>query len=283
MLKLLKNEPLARHTTFKIGGKAKYFICPREIKELKEALVFAGKKKLPLLIIGAGSNILVKDKGFSGLVIKLLGGLKKYNIKQNIVTAQAGVYLPELALICAKRSLSGLEFLSGIPGTVGGAVKGNAGAWGQEIAQIVKSVTVITLKGKLKKLKPAQITFGYRKSNLKDIVIEVELKLEKSTKEKIYQKIREYILKRKLSQPLEYPSAGSVFKNPRGYHVAKLIESCGLKGKRIGQAQISKKHANFIVNLARAKAKEVIALMNLIKKKVEKKFKITLEPELKIV
>jgi len=253
--KIQKNIPLAEYTTFKIGGPAKYFFVAKNTQDLIKAVEFAQEKKLPFFILGGGSNLLVSDKGFAGLVIAAES--KQLIINNNKIIAEAGVKLSDLVKVSSQAGLTGLEWAINIPGTIGGAVKCQASAFGQNISKIVK---------KIKKIDK--------------IILSVELVLKKGDKKKSQRLIKEYFKKRKDSQPLDYPSAGCVFKNPAGRFAGQLIEECGLKGKQIGQAMISQKHANFIINLGNAQAKDVRKLIQLIKKSVNKNFKINLEEEI---
>jgi len=285
-MKFIHNEILKKHTSFRIGGPANYFASPRSFSEIQTALIFAREQKLPVSIIGAGTNLLALDKGFNGLAIKLAGGLKKIKFRGNIVYAEAGAFLSQLISLTAKKGLSGLECLSGIPGTLGGAVVMNAGAWGKEIGRYVVRIKVFDRKGKEKIIQKKKMGFGYRKSILQKknyIITEVVLKLRKGKKQLIKQKIKDYLDQRKAHQPLGIPNAGSIFKNPVGKFAGKLIEEAGGKGMRVGDAQVSTKHANFIVNLGEAKARDVIKLMTQLQKLVKDKHKIKLEPELKIM
>jgi len=281
---IILNEPLWKHTTFKIGGPAKYFIIPFDTQELICALNFASLNKIPFLVIGAGSNLLVSDKGIEGVVVKLSSEVfKKISFKDTALEAGAGCLLSSLINEAQQKGLAFLEFLTGIPGTVGGALVMNAGIPGKSISDFVEEVTVMDYSGKIKVLKRADIDFGYRRSSLSDcIVLSVNLKCVRCNALDIKSRIKDYLDARKNSQELNLPSAGCVFKNPSIGPAGRLIDSCGLKGKMIGSARVSDKHANFIVNTGRAKAEDVFALMKLIIKDVESKFNVTLEPEIKI-
>lgn len=285
-MKYLRNEPLKKHTSFRIGGPADYFCVPSNVEELKEALTFAWEHRLPVAVIGAGTNLLALDKGFRGLVIKLAGGLNQIRGRGRILHAGSGVLLSRLLNKAAQRGLGGLEFLAGIPGTVGGAVVMNAGAWGKEISKYLDRVVVVDQSGKEKIIKKERLAFGYRKSILqkgKYIVVEVVFKLRRSKKKRIKDKMREFLKRRRETQPLGIPNAGSIFKNPKGRFAGKLLEEAGCKGMRVGDAQVSDKHANFIVNLGEAKAHDVIKLITRMQSLVFRKFKVRLEPEIKLV
>jgi len=298
---LKKNVSLKNYTTFKIGGPAKYFFETKNKKDLIKAILVAKSKKLPFFILGGGSNLLVSDEGFRGLVIKILFS-KSYFLNSQI-SAEAGTILAELLSATLNTGLTGLEWAAGIPGTVGGAIYGNAGAFKKSMKDITKTVTVLEIKNQksnIKNLRNKDCKFCYRNSIFKQkknlIILSATLQLKKGNKLKIEKRIKEYLNYRKETQPLNFPSAGSVFKNPKNFSAgelgeedkssslsfaaARLIEECGLKGKRIGNVKISEKHANFIVNLGGGKAKDVKKLINLAKKKVKEKSGITLEEEI---
>ncbi|PIS39368.1 MAG: UDP-N-acetylenolpyruvoylglucosamine reductase [Candidatus Nealsonbacteria bacterium CG08_land_8_20_14_0_20_38_20] len=298
-----KNVSLKEDTTFKIGGRAKYFYDAKNKEDLIRAILAAKKFKLPFFILGRGSNILVADKGFDGLAIKIKNEklkMKNYNSKFKIF-CQSGVPLAKLVSKSLQIGATGLEWAIGIPGTIGGAIRGNAGAFNKSMTNIVKSVEVLEITGgqmqnakckmqndnakfKIKEYKNKDCKFSYRESIFKKnknlIILSAELQLKKGNKNKIKEKMKEYLNYRKETQPLNFPSAGSVFKNPKVFSAGELIEKCGLKGKRLGGAKISEKHGNFIINLGNAKAGDVAGLINLIKQKVKKKFGIILEEEI---
>jgi UDP-N-acetylmuramate dehydrogenase len=284
--KVRLNESLKAHTTFKIGGPAKFFIMPKDVWDLKLLLNLLKRYKIPFLVMGVGSNILVCDKGIEGAVLKLNSPyFKKVEFKDSRIEVGPGVLLNQVLVLAEELGLSGLEFLAGIPGTVGGALIMNAGAQGECISDLVENVTVMDYNGKIKALNKRNIKFDYRKSNLaKYIILSTHLRLARKNRQEIKDSINKYITYRKLTQDLSKPSAGCIFKNPKGcsYSAGQLIDLCGLKGKRIGDACVSLKHANFIVNLKNAKAREVSKLMGLIINKVKSKFNITLKPEIKI-
>lgn len=285
-MKYLKNEPLKKHTSFRVGGTAQWLLVPRDEEELASSLIFAQEHKLPITILGAGTNVLALDKGFSGLVVKLAGGMNQLKFEGNTVEAGAGILLSKLLSAAVARGLSGLEFLAGIPGTLGGALVMNAGAWGFGIGSRVVSVKVIDRLGKSQLLQKKDLKFGYRRSILQQgnfIVMSAVIKLRKGNRRVIKNKIKEYLEIRRSSQPLGIPNAGSVFKNPPGKFAGKLIEEAGLKGARVGDAQVSTKHANFIVNLGEATSHDIIRLITRIQKLVKERFKINLEPEIKIM
>lgn len=278
-----KNISLKNYTSFKIGGRAKYFFVAKTKEDIISAIKTARKNKLPFFILAGGSKLLVSDRGYNGLVIKL------QNIKSktlnNKIRVESGLFLPLLINQLIKKNLTGLEWAAGIPGTVGGAVQGNTEAFGNSMADIVKEVEVFNAKtSKIKMYDLKDCRFGYRdsvfKKNKNLIILSALLQFKKENKKEIERKIKEYLNSRRKKQPLNFPSAGSIFKNPKGSFAGFLIEQCGLKGKRIGDAQISEKHANFIVNLGKAQAKDVEKLIELIKNKVKNKFGVNLREEI---
>jgi len=285
-----KNVLLQNYTTFRIGGKAKYFFLAKNKKDLIRAILVAKKFKLPLFVLGGGSNLLVADEGFKGLIIKMQNAkfkMQNENSKCKIF-CEAGTPLSLIVSKAVKKNLMGLEWAAGIPGAVGGAIYGNAGAFGRTMKDTVKSVEVFDTKTeKVKILKDKDCKFSYRdsifKKNKNLIILSAIFQLKKGKKSEIKKKIKENLHHRKERQPLNFPSAGSVFKNPLGFSAGELIDKCGLKGKRVGNVKISEKHANFIVNLGKGKAEDVIKLIKLIKREVKKKFSVTLEEEIQYV
>lgn len=277
-------EPLKNKTTFKVGGPAKLFCAPRGLADLKLLIRAAKKNKLKIFVLGAGSNILVPDKGVEGLVLQLSSSyFKKISFRGNCLSAGAGLMLGRVVGAAKLKGLSGLEFLIGIPGTVGGALMMNAGAWGRSIGELIEAVEVIDFKGKVKLLKKRDIKFGYRSCGLgRCIILSARLRLDKKNKEELRQDLNRYLQARAKSQDSAFPNAGCVFKNPAGESAGKLIELCGLKGRKIGGASISRKHANFIMNKKNARSGDILSLMKLVKCAVKNKFKLNLEPEIKI-
>lgn len=270
---------MARHTNFKIGGSVDLFYEAKTTDELVKAAKLARKLDIPYFILGDGSNLLVADKGFRGLVVKVQSS--KFKAQNEKISADAGIALVQLVEKVAKLGLSGLEFAAGIPGTLGGAVVGNAGAWQQSIGERVLRIKALTKDGQVKWINCKDCQFAYRQSRFKkseEAVLRVELGLEKGDKKEIEEKIAVNLRKRK-RQPKD-PSAGCIFVNPKSQAAGKMIEACGLKGKKIGDAQISPQHANFIVNLEKAKASEVIQLIKLAKREVKKKFGVELKEEI---
>jgi len=293
-VKFQKNVLLKNCTTYKIGGPAKYFFIAKTKEELISALQEAKKKKLAVLILGGGSNVLVSEKGYRGLAIKMQNAkikIQNQNAKFKIVCTDAGTELTKLAYFTAEAGLSGLEWAAGIPGTVGGAIFGNAQAFGTKISDVVERIEVVNLKTLQSKIfTKKQCQFSLKNSIFKKnknwVIVSAVLKLKKGEAREIKNKIKELLDYRKAHHPIDFSSAGSVFVNPEGKTVTPagyLIEKCGLKGKRIGNAQISEKHANFIINLGGAKASDVLKLINLAKRQVKKIFGINLETEIQIV
>lgn len=282
------NEPMSKHTSFKIGGPAECFIKVKNIEQLRNILEYAKKENIKLTIIGNGSNILVSDQGIQGIVLKIdIEKLEeKIEDEKIILTVGSGVKLGALAQKCLKEEITGLEFASGIPGTIGGAIRMNAGAHGSEMKDIVKTVTYMDRNTEIHKITNEQAEFEYRKSlfvNSDYIILETEIQLKKGKLEEIKEKMEEYANYRKEKQPIEYPSAGSTFKRGKDFITAKLIDECGLKGYQIGGAQISEKHAGFIINKENATAKDVIELMEYTKEQVYNKFGKIIEQEIEII
>jgi UDP-N-acetylmuramate dehydrogenase len=281
-------EPLKEHTTFKIGGAAKLFFRPHDLEELQQIVRNCRKRDLKVLILGAGSNLLVSDKGVRAAVVKLdQPGFQKISYFEHILETGAGRPLSRLLSYCRGQGLSGLEFMAGIPGTVGGALAMNAGVRAGRkllaIGDLVESVQVLDYNGKVKILEGRKLNFGYRRSNLsKYIILSCRFKLNFKSSGEIHDKITDYLKRRRNTQDYTRPNAGCIFKNPRGDSAGRLIDACGLKGRRIGRAVVSPKHANFILNQDRCSAKDVLELVELVRKVVKKKLNVLLEPEIKI-
>lgn len=285
---ILKNEPMSKHTSLKIGGIADYFIKVKSIDELKNVLEFTNKNKIKTTIVGNGTNLLVKDGGIRGVVIKL--ELIDFKIKKManevLITVGSGMTLAALAAVALKEEITGLEFLSGIPGTIGGAIRMNAGAYGSEMKDIVVKTRYMTYDGKIKTLDLDEHEFVYRNSifsKMNVIIIDTTISVKKGNKEEIENKMNEYSISRKNSQPLEYPNAGSTFKRKEGVITAKLIDECGLKGFNVGDAEVSTKHAGFIVNKGKATAKDFLELVEYIKKEIKSKTGLELELEILVI
>jgi UDP-N-acetylmuramate dehydrogenase len=283
--KILKKEPLKRHTTFQIGGPAEFFISPENNQELAQVVALARMNKKPLRTLGAGSNILAAERLMRGICLCLSRPFfKKISFQGDRVQAGAGCALAQLLRQCQRKGLGGMEFVAGIPGTVGGALAMNAGVKEASLSDLIENVQVMDYNGRVKDLKPKAIRFGYRSSSLdRYIILAARFRLKSANPAKIREKIEANLAKRRLKQDYTFPSAGCFFKNPaKAPAAARLIDLCGLKGKTIGKAAISRKHANFIVNLGNAKAAEVLKLAALAKKKVKAVFGVDLEEEIKI-
>lgn len=286
---VIKEVPMSSYTTFHIGGIADYVVTPENEEQLAKLLHLIKEENVDFVVIGNGSNILVSDKGFDGIVIQLGDKFSSFVIKDKdesgvYVDVTAGMRLSRLGNELAASSIEGFEFATGIPGTIGGAVMMNAGAYGGEIKDIIKSARVMDFDGNVKELSRDELELGYRTSIIAKknyIVISAVFDLKKGDREKIRANIKELALKRREKQPLEYPSAGSTFKRPEGHFAAKLIEDAGLKGLSVGGAQVSEKHAGFVINKKDAKAMDVIRLTDEIKEKVYDKFGVKLELEIK--
>ena len=280
-----QNVSLKEYTSFKIGGTADLFICPNNLMELLNVLEILNENNISYFLLGAGSNLLISDKGIRGAVIKLGDGFDYAHAKEDYILAGAGVSLASLAACAKNAELSGLEFASGIPGTLGGALFMNAGAYGGEMKDVVTEVSYIDSDGIVKTISCSECDFGYRKSIFSSgdkIIISAKLTLKKGNKEEISKTMRELNAKRKEKQPLEYPSAGSTFKRPEGHFAGSLIERSGLKGYTIGGAQVSDKHAGFIINTGNATSSDVCELIRHVQKVVFEKFNVELEPEVRI-
>lgn len=283
-------EPMNRHTTFRIGGKADFFVTPQNVSQIKDVLDLLSSRKIDFFILGNGSNLLVSDEGYNGVVIQLLDKFSDFEFDEHnddnvvYVKAQAGAMLARLGYAFADKGLTGFEFATGIPGTIGGAVMMNAGAYGGEIKDIIVNATVMDRSGNIFTLSKDELKLGYRSSIITEknlIVLEAVFELKYGEKEKIMEYIKELAAKRKEKQPLEFPSAGSTFKRPEGYFAGKLISDAGLKGLRVGGAEVSEKHAGFVINKKDATAKDVIELTDAVKKAVYEKYGVTLELEIR--
>jgi UDP-N-acetylmuramate dehydrogenase len=283
--KVLFDAPMRQFTSMKVGGSADSLFFPRNVDELKKVVRYARRKKIPLLVLGKGTNLVVRDKGVRGWVINLTQGMKKIRKDGEVVEAEAGLPLQRLVQFSIQKGLAGLEPFSGIPGTVGGGVAMNAGAWGAELKDILLSVTLMREDGEIVERSRSRLRFSYRGLVIPSswIILKGRFRLKKGKKEEILERVKSYSEMRKKKQPLDYPSAGSIFKNPKEGAAGKWIEEAGLKGVRIGRVMVSDRHANFIINLGRAKAEEVICLMEIVEKKVYEEKGISLEREVKVV
>ncbi len=277
-------EPMKSHITFRVGGPADFFIMPKTKVELKAVISCCKEQEMPYYIIGNGSNLLVSDEGYRGVVIQIFKYMNEIVCDGNSIRAQAGALLSAVAGKALEEGLSGFEFAAGIPGTLGGACVMNAGAYGGEMKDVLKEVTVLTEDGEFKKLKDYELELGYRTSVIAKrnyIVLDAEIELHPGDKAAIKERMDELKERRITKQPLEYPSAGSTFKRPEGYFAGKLIEDTGLRGFQVGGAQVSEKHCGFVINRENAAASDIAELMKQVAEKVENKFGVTLEAEVK--
>ena len=282
--KVKVDEPMKRHTTFRIGGPADYFLLPSSEEELSGILKICKNEELPYFILGNGSNLLVSDQGYEGVIIQIYKQMNRVEITENEIHAQAGALLSMIANRAMEAELTGFEFAAGIPGTLGGACVMNAGAYGGEMKDVLETVTVLTRDGDVKTLTKDELELGYRTSVIakKDyIVLSAVIRLENGKKEEIKAVMDDLKEKRITKQPLEYPSAGSTFKRPEGYFAGKLIQDAGLRGFQVGGAQVSEKHCGFVVNKDQATAADVMNLMNQVSDKVYEMSGVRLEPEVK--
>ena len=283
---ILEQESMKKHTTFRIGGPADIFAVPDTIEKAAKIIGICREQKVPFYVIGNGSNLLVSDQGYRGVVVQVYKNLSAIEIKGDIITAQAGAMLSVIAKKAMAASLTGFEFASGIPGTVGGAAVMNAGAYGGEIKQVLTEVTVLTREGELRRIPSEELKLGYRYSVIPEkgwIVLEAKLKLHRGDYDMIKARMDELKEKRVEKQPLELPSAGSTFKRPEGYFAGKLIMDAGLRGFSVGGAQVSEKHCGFVVNTGEATAKDVRDLIREVSRQVKTKFGVELEPEVKML
>lgn len=279
---ILVQEPMSRHTTFKVGGNADCMVKIANKAQLIDIIRYIQRVEYPCLVLGNGSNLLVSDKGFEGIALQIGDAMNKITVMGDTIIAQAGALMSQVAKAAMEASLTGLEFASGIPGTIGGGVVMNAGAYDGEMSQVVESVSVINKEGEELVFDNETMEFGYRDSVIKRhrfIITEVKFKLKKGNKEEIRQKMDELSAKRREKQPLEFPSAGSTFKRPEGHFAGKLIMEAGLAGYSVGDAQVSEKHCGFVINRGNATAQDVYKLIQDIKERVYDNSNVTLEPE----
>ena len=281
--RILFHEPMSRHTTFRVGGEAECFVMVRTEEELTKLILHLNQIEEEYFILGNGSNLLVGDKGYRGVVLKLGGSMEEVSVEGNVVRAGAGALLSKVAAEAKNHGLSGMEFAAGIPGSIGGGVVMNAGAYGGEMKQVVVSVRTLDTEGQILLLDNETMEFGYRTSAIKNrsvIVLEVTLRLTEGNPEEIGARMEELALLRRSKQPLEYPSAGSTFKRQEGYYAGKLIMEAGMRGYRIGGAQVSDKHCGFVVNTGRATAADVREVIEEVQQRVKERFHVSLEPEI---
>ena len=280
------SESMNRHTTFRIGGPADYFLLPSTAEEVKKILEICKEKELPYFILGNGSNLLVSDEGYCGVIIQLYRNYGGITVEGTNIRAGAGALLSQIASAAKNASLTGFEFAGGIPGTLGGAVVMNAGAYGGEMKNVLKEVTVMTEQGEIMTIPAEKLEMGYRTSLVKKagyLVLEAVISLKAGDVEEIKAIMKDLTEKRVSKQPLEYPSAGSTFKRPEGYFAGKLIMDAGLRGYQVGGAQVSEKHCGFVINKGNATAADVCGLMKDVQEKVQEQFGVTLEPEVKFL
>lgn len=280
-----RGEPLSRHTTFRVGGAAEYLLTP-DMQQIAELVALCRSYDLPLVVIGNGSNLLVSDEGLRGAVIEIGKHMSGIRVEENMLFVQAGTLLSEAANAAARQKLTGMEFAAGIPGSVGGAVVMNAGAYGGEMKDILKSVRVLTRDGQIRERKAEELDLSYRHSRMMDeeeVVLEAVLALAPGDEGEIRARMEELKKKRVAKQPLEYPSAGSTFKRPEGHFAGKLIEDAELRGYRVGDAQVSEKHCGFVVNRGAASAADIVELMRRVRERVKERSGVELEPEVRLL
>lgn len=279
---ILVQESMSKHTTFRIGGPADIFLEPENVEQLLSVRSVLQEAGIPCFLLGNGSNLLVSDEGYRGAIIKVGPAMSDIRVEGSVVIARAGALMSQVARVAWEHGLAGLEFASGIPGTIGGGIVMNAGAYGGELSQVVRRVQVLTPEGEVQELDNAAMEFGYRQSVVKRrglIVTEVELELQPGDKEAIKSRMDDLAARRREKQPLEYPSAGSTFKRPEGYFAGELIMKAGLRGFQIGGARVSDKHCGFVVNMGHATAADVRAVINEVESRVRASFQVDLEPE----
>ena len=284
--RVFTEEAMSQHTTFKIGGPADYFLMPDKGEDVGRVIKICKEKEIPYFILGNGSNLLVGDGGYRGAVIQIYRNMSSVTVEGNEITAQAGALLSAGAAAAKNASLTGFEFAGGIPGTIGGAVVMNAGAYGGEMKDVLTEVTVMNAEGDIFTLPTEELELGYRTSIIKTagyIVLEAKIRLKEGDPEVIRETMKDLTIRRTTKQPLEYPSAGSTFKRPEGYFAGKLIMDSGLAGYQVGGAQVSEKHCGFVINAGDATARDVRTLMDNVRDIVYKKYGVTLEPEVKFL
>lgn len=279
-----EQELMAKHTTFRIGGPADYYVMPVNAEEVRKLTALCREENVPYYIVGNGSNLLVSDEGYRGVIIAIGKEMSTIEVRGTEIWAQAGALMSQIASAALENELAGFEFASGIPGTIGGAAVMNAGAYGGEMKDVIREVTVLDREGQKRTLSGNELEFGYRTSKVMKegyTVLEVCICLSKGEREEIQEKMDDFKQRRITKQPLEYPSAGSTFKRPEGYFAGKLIQDTGLRGFAVGGAQVSEKHSGFVINKGGATAKDVDCLMQEVSNRVYEKFGVRLEPEVK--
>lgn len=284
--RVLFDEPMSQHTTFRIGGPADVFVMPENYEQIREVLRLCKEEKLPFFVLGNGSNLLVSDSGYRGVIIQMDRNMEEIRLDGEEIHACAGALLSSVAVAARNASLTGFEFAGGIPGTIGGAAVMNAGAYGGELKDVLKEVTVMTREGEILTIPADKLEMGYRTSIIKTagyLVLEAVISLKKGDEEAIRATMKDLSERRTEKQPLDYPSAGSTFKRPEGYFAGKLIMDSGLRGYRVGGAQVSEKHCGFVINAGGATAEDVRSLMDHVIRVVREKYGVTLEPEVKFL
>lgn len=282
--RIYTNEPMKNHTTFRVGGSADFFVVPKTKEEVKNIVALCQEMDMPYYVLGNGSNLLVGDKGYRGVIIQIYKEMNTIQVEENRMKVQAGALLSKIGSAALEAGLTGFEFAAGIPGTMGGAVSMNAGAYGGEMKDVLYDVTVLTPAGEIITLQKEELELGYRTSIVARksyIVLEATIVLEKGDKEAIKARMDELRGLRTAKQPLEYPSAGSTFKRPEGYFAGKLIQDSGLRGFQVGGAQVSEKHCGFVINKENATAADILELMRQVSAIVKEKFGVELEAEVK--
>lgn len=282
--RIYTDEPMKKHTTFRVGGNADFFVIPKTVEEVKQMIMLCVEQDMPYYILGNGSNLLVGDKGYRGVVIQIYKEMNNIFVDGQKIKVQAGALLSKIGSVALEAGLTGFEFAAGIPGTMGGAVVMNAGAYGGEMKDVLEEVTVLTKEGEVLILSKEQLDMGYRTSVVakKDyIVLKATIALELGDRDAIKARMDELKVQRTTKQPLEFPSAGSTFKRPEGYFAGKLIQDAGLRGFQVGGAQVSEKHCGFVINKGDATAADIVELMKQVSERVKEKFGVELEPEVK--
>lgn len=284
--RIRENEPMSRHITFRVGGNADYYVMPDSEEEIQDVIALCKEFQVPYYVIGNGSNLLVGDKGYRGVILQICREMSSIQVDDQVISVQAGALLSKVGNVALEAGLTGFEFAAGIPGTVGGAVVMNAGAYGGEMKDILLDVTVLTSDGEVKVLNLEELELGYRTSvipKMQYVVLSARFGFQKGEKEVIRATMNQLKEQRVSKQPLEYPSAGSTFKRPEGHFAGKLIQDAGLRGFQVGGAQISEKHCGFVINKEQATASDIVELMRQVSEKVWELFEVRLEPEVKFL
>lgn len=280
---ILVNEPMRKYTSMRVGGPADLLIMPANKEDAVQLITYLQKNSIDYIVIGNGTNLLVSDSGVRGVVVNFSSGLNLIKIENNLVKAEAGIVLARFVDFCIRYRRGGVEKLAGIPGTIGGAIQMNAGAFGSHISDFISEIEIVK-NGEFQKVKKEDANFGYRSSGFANsAIIAASFDLPEGNPDELLQTKTEYLQRRNQTQPVNFPNSGSIFKNPEGFYAAKLIEEAGLKGTRFGSAQISEKHGNFIINLGDCSANDIIQLINIVRKTIYSKNKIKLMPEIKLV